>query len=493
MQTRKINQLSTELSPAGTDLLPIGDPVTGVLKKVAVSDLSSLFGGGALGPQESITLTSEGQEVLITNFKHPLSEGFNLWAGGGGLLTTATTGNGYQGSKHSAFGYEALLNTTNNEGNSAFGYYSLRAGGDGGYNTGVGVWSLKSCTGGQNVAVGTDALGVLVNGWDNVAIGHYAGYSTNGYANVVDNSSCIYIGASCTSYANNSQYEVVIGKNAQGRGSQTMTLGNGSQLGVYINGGNLYLSQTSPVVNVLCSVKTVFGSVGKNMFFGNGGQLQNSADCAYNTSFGVDSLLNVLNGAGNTTIGFESGKAITSSYDSTAIGKNSLKAVTTGWSNVAVGANAGSIVTTGENNVFVGGSAGTTAGQTAVGNSVYIGYNSNPSANSVTNEIAIGYNSTGNGSNTITLGNSSTKVFWYGGANIQGDIILDATFGSKFGTATTQKLAFWNATPIVQPTTSVAAATFTANSGTAVNDASTFDGYTIGKVVKALRNTGLLA
>lgn len=68
-----------------------------------------------------------------------------------------------------------------------------------------------------------------------------------------------------------------------------------------------------------------------------------------------------------------------------------------------------------------------------------------------------------------------------------------STNGTKLGTATTQKIGFWNATPIVQPTTSTAAATFVANAGTAVNDASTFDGYTIGKVVKALRNAGLLA
>lgn len=51
---------------------------------------------------------------------------------------------------------------------------------------------------------------------------------------------------------------------------------------------------------------------------------------------------------------------------------------------------------------------------------------------------------------------------------------------------------FFGVTPVARPTTGVAAATFTANSGTAVNDASTFDGYTIKQVVKALRNLGLL-
>jgi len=76
---------------------------------------------------------------------------------------------------------------------------------------------------------------------------------------------------------------------------------------------------------------------------------------------------------------------------------------------------------------------------------------------------------------------------------INEDIILGTTTGTKIGTSTSQKIGFWNATPIVQPTTGVGAATFTANSGTAVNDASTFDGYTLKQVVKALRNLGLLA
>jgi len=46
---------------------------------------------------------------------------------------------------------------------------------------------------------------------------------------------------------------------------------------------------------------------------------------------------------------------------------------------------------------------------------------------------------------------------------------------------------------LYQETTGVAAATFAANTGTAVNDASTFDGYTLGQIVKALRNQGFIA
>ena len=73
------------------------------------------------------------------------------------------------------------------------------------------------------------------------------------------------------------------------------------------------------------------------------------------------------------------------------------------------------------------------------------------------------------------------------------NLAFGTTTGTKIGAATSQKIGFWNATPIVQPTTAVAAATFVANTSGIADDTATFDGYTIGQVVKALRNAGLLA
>lgn len=83
-------------------------------------------------------------------------------------------------------------------------------------------------------------------------------------------------------------------------------------------------------------------------------------------------------------------------------------------------------------------------------------------------------------SNAITLADSRNIVFGTGA-------------GTKIASATNQKIAFWNATPIVQPTTAVAASTFVTNTSLIANDSATFDGYTIGQVVKALRNLGILA
>jgi hypothetical protein len=73
------------------------------------------------------------------------------------------------------------------------------------------------------------------------------------------------------------------------------------------------------------------------------------------------------------------------------------------------------------------------------------------------------------------------------------NLAFDTTTGSKIGTATTQKIGLWNATPIVQPTTGVASATVVPSVSTAVMVNDTYDGYTIAQVVKALRNIGALA
>jgi hypothetical protein len=88
-------------------------------------------------------------------------------------------------------------------------------------------------------------------------------------------------------------------------------------------------------------------------------------------------------------------------------------------------------------------------------------------------------NTTLNG--TLTLGDAK-------------DIVVGSTTGTKIGTATTQKIGFYNATPIERPGTGVAEAAFVENAGgTAVNDDSTFGGYTLRQVVQALQNLGLLA
>ncbi len=98
-------------------------------------------------------------------------------------------------------------------------------------------------------------------------------------------------------------------------------------------------------------------------------------------------------------------------------------------------------------------------------------YNSYTSA-SVNENCLIGFSS-----NVFTIGCSAP-----GGGTVR-PILIGLT-GNEVG--------FFGATPIARPTTAFTPGAFVANSGTTVNDASTFDGYTIRQVVAALKGLGLL-
>jgi hypothetical protein len=105
------------------------------------------------------------------------------------------------------------------------------------------------------------------------------------------------------------------------------------------------------------------------------------------------------------------------------------------------------------------------------------------------------------GSLTVSSGSLtlSGSIIFTANANISlnsgGNINTDTSTGTKIATATTQKLGFWNATPVVQPsyTTSACSAQTVKTGGSAISTMSEFDGWTVPKVIKTLRDLGILA
>jgi hypothetical protein len=103
------------------------------------------------------------------------------------------------------------------------------------------------------------------------------------------------------------------------------------------------------------------------------------------------------------------------------------------------------------------------------------------------------------GRTTLGVGTGDSPTF--AGLTIAdaGNIVLATGTGTKIGTATSQKLGFYNAAPVAQYSTVGTTTGFTAGSGSAVLADSTFTGdsgataYTIGDVVRALKTLGLLA
>jgi hypothetical protein len=103
---------------------------------------------------------------------------------------------------------------------------------------------------------------------------------------------------------------------------------------------------------------------------------------------------------------------------------------------------------------------------------------------------------------------SHYKFSFAGGGDAFTDMKLDSTgllLGTGIGATTigaklhvigstllNGNLGVFGTTPIAQPTTGHAAATFVANTSGIADDTATFDGYTIGQIVKALRDLGAL-
>lgn len=111
-----------------------------------------------------------------------------------------------------------------------------------------------------------------------------------------------------------------------------------------------------------------------------------------------------------------------------------------------------------------------------------------------------GFNTFANGT-AGTAANSDGNVFFYlsSSAGAPGSILLNSSFSTpaieitkNAGTSATE-IGFFNAAPVTQPTTATGSAAFVVNSGATIHPTSTFDGYTLAQVVRALRDLGILA
>ena len=122
----------------------------------------------------------------------------------------------------------------------------------------------------------------------------------------------------------------------------------------------------------------------------------------YNTASGVRALFSNTTGSFNTASGVYALSSNTTGDQNTALGNYALNVNTTGYQNTAVGDNAGYYTNAGIDNL-------------TSNTSVYIGRNTRASASGNSNEIVIGASAQGNGSNSVTLGNTSvTNVKTFG-------------------------------------------------------------------------------
>ena len=157
----------------------------------------------------------------------------------------------------------------------------------------------------------------------------------------------------------------------------------------------------------------------------------------YNTAVGYESSHNTTTGQYNTTLGQSALFTNTTGSQNTALGLNALLSNTTGGSNVVVGLDGLQHNTTGSSNTAIGYNAGShiTGGSTpntTASSSVYIGRDSKAKVDGGVNEIVIGYNAVGNGSNTVTFGNTSTTANYFTGSVNGGSFVKSGGTSSQF-------------------------------------------------------------
>jgi hypothetical protein len=165
----------------------------------------------------------------------------------------------------------------------------------------------------------------------------------------------------------------------------------------------------------------------RNTAFGQNTLLNNTTG-QDNTAIGYQSLINNINGGTNTAVGNFVLRYNTSGSSNTGFGFQSLKENLTGSNHTALGVGTLQNLDTGNNNTAVGSSAGSkiSGGSTDLtnsSNSLFLGYFTKALGNGQTNQTVIGNDLTGNGSNTVTIGNSSVTDNYFNG-NVRGGAFI---------------------------------------------------------------------
>ena len=169
-------------------------------------------------------------------------------------------------------------------------------------------------------------------------------------------------------------------------GVQTVQIfGNGAS---WFNSGNVAIGTTTPTTGRNLTTVADLDVYGVRVGRGAGANSENVA-------VGQFALNANTSGSGNAAVGAEALTSNSTGAESSAVGKYALR-FTTGSRNTGIGAGAGNNVTSGTDNVCVG-------------------WYATASAATNNNSIVIGSNLVGNGSNTVTIGNSSITDNYFNG------------------------------------------------------------------------------
>ena len=441
------------------------------LNLVAGAQYNTFLGYGA-GKSASVggTSSAAGNTAIGYQSLYSNTTGSGNTANGIYSLNSNTSG-----SDNIAIGYSSLVSNLSGTFNSAVGNFTLQGNITGSNSTANGYYSLYLSTGSGNTANGSQSLSGITTGYQNTALGYLSGdYIANGVNQNGTSNNSLYLGYDTRALADGDTNELVIGASTIGKGSNTVTIGNTSNLRTYLTGVNLKAGTntagTAPLKFTSGSLlgTTEAGAVeydGSHLYFTatNGGsryQLDQqgaggisltttgssgaatlvgsvlnipqytagtglSSDGDFNTKGGNSAGLNLVAGTqDNTFLGYWAGKGGPGNTGgaNTATGAFSLTTNTTGSYNSIYGINSSGFNTTGSYNTATGanslaGNPGTGSYNTASG---YFSLNVNSS----------GYNNTAIGSNSLennSVGYNNTAIGFESGKFITGGITSNAS------------------------------------------------------------------
>ncbi len=410
--------------------------------------------------------TAVGLQAMISNTSgvNNVAQGFSsLYSNSSGSSNVAMGMYSLYGNSSGAgnvgLGHQALGNNTTGYFNTSIGYQSLydlniTAGDNSGNNTAIGYNTGRGITTGvNNTIIGANVTGLAATLSNRIIIADGSGNQRI----YVDNSGLLGIGtttpAKTLSVQGNGLFSgdlSVAGLTATGTvsftGTATSTFGGGvstaglaSSAGLTLTGGDIFYSSASfrltkagrlgigtanPAqkldvsgnIALPATVDSTTGVIYKGVSTFIHDFTAPDTD-GFNTFVGLSAGNLTMSGEGgqssrNTAVGQSSFVSNTTGYNDVAIGSNALYTNNSGYKNTAIGAYSLYYLTSGYQNIANGEYSGaflangSSPNQTS-NNSVYLGYNVMAGANGNTNEIVIGASAIGNGSNSITLGNTS--------------------------------------------------------------------------------------
>ena len=455
----------------------------------------------------------------------------------GGVTTSGLSATGAVGPRATSTGTLSITPTTDFDGTIVISIKVITAGSASitiKNSSGTVISEIGGSSSNTNTFLGLDAGARITTGTGNALIGTYSGQ------NITSGSSNTFFGSSAGLNNTTGNNNTFIGNNA----GQLNIIGSNNSFFGFFAGQNNNLGGSNSFFGRSSGISNTDGT--DNAFFGifAGGSNTTSSGSSY---FGAYSGLN-LTGASNTAVGNNAGRyagsgttqnqtssnSIYIGYQPRASASGNTNEIVIGYDVVGLGSNTtilgnSSTVTTG---IYGNLLLGTTTdagykldvnGGARIVDNIYFGAsgslrgfigrpswdNSYVSFQNATLSISSANAAISQSSNGLTVVNAASGQTLYfrtgnsnNGFNLTNylvtfndavNIATDTTTGTKIGTSTSQKIGFWNVSPISQPTTAIAEATFVENSGgTAVNVDSTFAGYTLQQIAQALKDIGIL-